>query len=572
MTIIPEAARKKHLAILGINGSGKSSADRGDLIEPALAAGERVCIIDPKGEAWGLRLGANGKPKGGYPIYIVGGERGDFPLNDRDGTLWAEVVASSSDSFAFDVSQMTVGRRTAWFTAFAETLLRKNKGPLNLTIDEVHLFAPQSGARGGGDPALLHATNNLLALGRSKGLRVRMISQRPAKVHKDALTQAHTLVAMMMIAPHDKRAVEEWIEGQADPARIKEIVNALPTLKPGEAFVYAPREGMLERVRFPMPKTYDSSKAPDEVEEAVTLTPIDPAALTERLAKVAEEAKTNDPAVLKAEVARLKSALEKLQGAPAADPKALAEGQEEAFRAGMAFTARAATAAAGAFQSRIRAAVGEIIEIGDFVAIEIDALANLKPPAGALPAGQKRPASGRTPEPAPKPLPTPARPLAAAPAGEGVPTGPLLRILNSIRWWNDLGVAEPSHPQVAFAADYSHKSGTWATYLSRLRSNGWIMEKGALRLTGAGAAFTVPNPGSRDEIRSIVLAKIDAPLAKILRPLLEAYPESLSHEEVAAAAVYSHKSGTWATYLSRLRSLDLIEKSGPLKAQGWLFP
>ena len=37
-------------------------------------------------------------------------------------------------------------------------------------------------------------------------------------------------------------------------------------------------------------------------------------------------------------------------------------------------------------------------------------------------------------------------------------------------------------------------------------------------------------------------------------------------------AGYSAQSGTWATYLSRLRSLDLIEGRGNLKAQEWLFP
>lgn len=32
---IPEAARKKHIAILGMNGSGKTSVAKAELIEPA---------------------------------------------------------------------------------------------------------------------------------------------------------------------------------------------------------------------------------------------------------------------------------------------------------------------------------------------------------------------------------------------------------------------------------------------------------------------------------------------------------------------------------------------------------
>ena len=68
-----------------------------------------------------------------------------------------------------------------------------------------------------------------------------------------------------------------------------------------------------------------------------------------------------------------------------------------------------------------------------------------------------------------------------------------------------------------------------------------------------------------------MLDKIDAPLRRILTPLLEAYPQGLSHERTAAAAGYSHSSGTWATYLSRLRSLELIAGRGELKAEPWLF-
>jgi len=61
-------------------------------------------------------------------------------------------------------------------------------------------------------------------------------------------------------------------------------------------------------------------------------------------------------------------------------------------------------------------------------------------------------------------------------------------------------------------------------------------------------------------------------IKKFSSPLLEAYPHASTPEEVASRAGYSSTSGTWRTYLSRLRSLELINRGGDLKAQDWLFP
>ena len=137
-----------------------------------------------------------------------------------------------------------------------------------------------------------------------------------------------------------------------------------------------------------------------------------------------------------------------------------------------------------------------------------------------------------------------------------------------------MGIAAPSHPQVAFVAAYSHKSGTWATYLSRLRSMGLIEGRGDLVLTSEGGSVA-NDPGevpSGDQLREKVVDKLDAPLVRIMSPIMEAYPDGLSHQQASESAGYSSASGTWATYLSRLRSLDLIEGRGELKAQEWLFP
>jgi hypothetical protein len=251
----------KHLGILGINGSGKTYTAKG-LAERLLDAEQRICIIDPTGVWYGLKSSATGK-SGGYPVVIFGGPHADVQISGLHGEAIAEAIGTSATPAIIDVSQMKGSERTKFFADFAETLRIKNTGPLNLFIDEAHLFMPQGRVADPQSANMLLAANNLISLGRSRGLRITIISQRPAKIHKDSLTQVHSLIAMRLIAPQDRAAVEAWIADQADVQRGKEIIASPPSLKIGEGWLWAPEIDVLERIKFPKITTFDSSRSPD---------------------------------------------------------------------------------------------------------------------------------------------------------------------------------------------------------------------------------------------------------------------------------------------------------------------
>ena len=280
---IPDAALANHTAIVGKTGSGKSYAAKG-VIERLLARGERVAIVDPTGVYWGLRLAPDGRAASAFAPVIFGGRHADLPLPADAGARLAAIIGGSATPVILDTQLMSVGERTRLFTAFAEALLRENHGPLTLVLDEAHLFAPQGGAAAGGfeTTQLLHATNNLVSLGRSAGLCILLITQRPAKLHKDALTQVETLVALRVTSPQDRKAVSLWLEGAPALAQSADIIGTLASLKTGEGWVYAPEQGVLERASFPAIATFDSGR-PLAAGEMPALKPIDVAALREAM-------------------------------------------------------------------------------------------------------------------------------------------------------------------------------------------------------------------------------------------------------------------------------------------------
>lgn len=566
---IHEVALDKHTALLGMTGSGKTSVAKSAIVEPDLEAGRRVIVIDPTSAWWGLRLTKNGKGKG-FPIYIFGGEHGDYPLRAANAHLLAEAFATSSDSAIFDTSLMNVAERTSFFTEFAETFRRKNKGWVRFVIDEAHLFMPQAGAKSGGAvPAMLHAGNNLVSLGRSRGLRVAMISQRASKLHKDSLTQASTLIAMRLMHPLDRGAVEDWVSDQADPGEGKKVIASLSHLKDGEAWVWAPMAKMLEQIQFHRPVTFDSSSAPDDdAGEGPTLSPINLDALKGRLATVEAETKANDPKALKAEVARLTGEIAKLRKAGAGtktlDPGAIKAARAEGHAAGVIDGRSAAVKALGKFARDITnsiAAAKEGIEraanlMGSYADF-IEAMAAEMPtkPATIIPRNI----------PAPPP-PRIERRASEQTSGVRLPPGERAVLVAAAQF------GRIEREQLTVLTGYKRSSRD--AYIHRLREKGFIeLEGSTIRLTADGEAALPadyePLPTGFD-LQAYWLGRLPEGERRVLEVLVAAYPESVSRVDIDAATGYQRSSRD--AYLQRMKSKRLWEvHNGGVRATDALF-
>jgi hypothetical protein len=543
---IPDAALDDRLGWIGTAGSGKTY-NAGGGVEKLLSSGARVIIVDPLDVWWGLRLTADGKPSK-FTLPIFGGEHSDLPLNENAGKLIGETVAGMAESCIVSLGGLeTKSAERRFMLAFLESVYRHaTNNPVHLIFDEADLWAPQKAL----EPKLQALMEQIVRRGRVRGFIPWLITQRPAVISKDVLSQVDGLIAFKLTASQDRDALGAWIEGQADRQQGKEILASLPAMQRGQGVVWVPARGVLETVTFPAKQTFDSSRTPTrgEIIEKRSLKPLDLEKLKGRLSKIEVEAKANDPTALRTEVARLTRELakaEKVKAAPhqpevaSIDAKAL-----EAARAD------------GRIQG-YREAVDAFHQAFDEIAGTV---------GKSIPRRQRATVAAQQ-------APVQLIERAATPTG-----GPGQRILNSLAWWAALGHDSPINEQVAFIAGYSHTSSGYKNPRGALKEAGLVEypEPGRVRLTEAGAqqAEAPDLPPDGEELRRRVLSKLAGPQQRILSVLIDAYPEAMANADCAARSGYSETSSGYKNPRGNLKALNIATypQVGTVRASDWLFP
>ena len=100
---------------------------------------------------------------------------------------------------------------------------------------------------------LLGHVEKVVRRGRVRGFVPWLITQRPAVLHKDVLSQADILVSTKLTPSQDRSAIGCWIEGQADRADRRRTLAEPPQLARGEGWVWAPSRpasGLWRRCRW----------------------------------------------------------------------------------------------------------------------------------------------------------------------------------------------------------------------------------------------------------------------------------------------------------------------------------
>ncbi len=541
--MIPPSVLTSAAAILGRTGAGKTFAAK-SAVERELAAGARVCVIDPTGAWWGLRARADGTPSIFAPV-IFGGDHADVPIDDSSGERLGAIIGKGDVRTSIvDVSDFTSGQTTRFLTDLFEELYRTNRTPLLLVMDEADVMAPQQPLPE--QQRLKGAVNKIVRRGRIKGLRPLMITQRPAVIDKSVLSQISTLVAMRLTSPQDRKAVDDWVKSNADADAARTVMESLPRLAVGEGWIWSPAEDVLERVTFPPITTFDSSRTPEEGDAAArpsVLANIDVVALRAALAPAA-----SIPVSLRNGAGSQVDA----QVLEAAEERGYERGFSEGVETGRQQAAALMRSATDALESTLK---------------HIEAGGVTRPFAPH----EKPEVMARTLAPARSSL-AKIRPTSAV----DDLSGPQRQLLSALAFWAALGADAPSRAQVAPIAGWKVTSGHLKNVAGSLRNRGLIdyPAEGALALTESGRrAAPMPDiaTGVIDRVRSIMTGPQREAFDVLLRAD-EPVSDGLSRELLAHRAGWNPTSGHVKNVLGSLRTLDVVTypRAGFVSLSPWI--
>jgi hypothetical protein len=519
------------------------------IAEEMVGAGLPFVALDPTGAWWGLRAAADGKSEG-LPVVIIGGAHGDVPLEPTAGKVIADLVVDHPGFYVIDLSATESDAQQDRFAeAFAERLYRrkeKQRDPLHLFVDEADVFMPQRPFPN--QTKMLGAFEALVRRGGIRGVGMTMITQRPAVLNKNVLTQCEMLIVLQMTAPQDQDAIDDWVKRNGTKEQRDTLMGSLSSLKMGEAWIWSPAWlEVFKQVHIRARRTFNSSATPKAGERVIVpqkLAPVDLQKLGQEIQATIERAKAEDPKSLHA---RIKELQKQLQAQP---PATKVERIVERVEIPIVTDEQIA-----ALQDITRnlheiAATAEGISTGITQSLlkargQQQALASIPAPR---------------PHPTARALPA-ARPPATARTAQGE-TGTIGKGERAILAATAQYPEGVTREQLTVLTGYKRSSRD--TYLQRLQSRGLVASGGAgLMATGEGVAELgedyEPLPTGA-ELQTYWLNRLSGGEQVILKAVLEAYPEPVAREVLSEQSGYQRSSRD--TYIQRLMARRLVTRDG----------
>jgi len=209
--------------ITGMRGSGKSWT-AAVLMEEFERLGLQFVCFDP--------LDAHG-----HLSQLPGIQR--ISPKNNESINCAKLVSQLKDSnscLIVDLSNLTLESQQDLVAEYCEALIQAKMGKGLLTIfEECQDFVPLQKRNSATAPII-----RLCKLGRALGYGVCMVTQRPAAITKEALSQASTYVVHNVMQTRDLIAIKDQISYGTDKERIDRLVEGIAFAQSGECIIYSP--------------------------------------------------------------------------------------------------------------------------------------------------------------------------------------------------------------------------------------------------------------------------------------------------------------------------------------------
>lgn len=234
--------------ITGKSGAGKSNT-ASVVVEELLDRGFPLLIVDTDGEYWGL--------KEQYEILHVGAdEECDLQVGPEHAPKLAELALEENVPIILDVSGfLDVDEGNALVRETARELFQREKKkqqPFLMLVEEVHEYIPEGGGLDETGEMLIRVAKR----GRKRGLGLAGMSQRPADVKKDFITQCDWLLWHRLTWENDTKVVRNVVGSGYD--------DDVQDLKDGEAFLMADfLDEDIQQVQVRRKRTFDAGATPD---------------------------------------------------------------------------------------------------------------------------------------------------------------------------------------------------------------------------------------------------------------------------------------------------------------------
>jgi hypothetical protein len=278
--------------MLATTGSGKSYG-AGDFLEEYHKENFPYVMLDVAGAHWGVAEK--------YRVFLLGGTKGQDIEPDEGMELAVKIVKESLNQVIIDMSLWNDDEIQTFTAQFLKELRAQHKVhrmPRHVFIEEAEVVCPQVNFDKSKDS--LKECNAIMKRGRSVGLGVTLISQRPQDVNKRALSQCLASFILHLELAKDLDVIREMLKNESKEKR-QDLIKYVEKAQKGDCLLYSPQWlGEPQKFRFRLKETFHAGYTPEigqEIKEPEKLL-----LSTVHMGEATAQAVTTEPSVEKEKI------------------------------------------------------------------------------------------------------------------------------------------------------------------------------------------------------------------------------------------------------------------------------